>query len=273
MKRNSKAVVLVMGMLLLSLFTAACSDGGPGAMATKAASATPTKAAVTQTPEVTASPTATPEPAKVSRTSEESISSLVSPLFTDSETGNEVEHLFDGDPDTRWAGAFSQWPAELVFDLNEVYSVGLFEIAWYTDTREYYYTVSVSLDNVNYTQIIDNMEGGGLGYSEDRLLGTQARYVKYSIYGHSSNNAFVSIYEMEVLAYRLSDGDRYTVDQDAKTITLSETMTKKDFVENLRITGTYELSVPGEEAELISAGDTVTVSCGSSIVEYTVISA
>ena len=107
---------------------------------------------------------------------------------SDEQVGNEAKHMFDNDINTRYSveGAGNQ----TVLDLKYVQQVDEIAVAWYLgDTgRQYYFTVSVSEDGVNYTQVFDGMSSGQTNDFEHFEIGKTARYIKLGLNGNNTGS-------------------------------------------------------------------------------------
>lgn len=131
--------------------------------------------------------------------------------YQDNKDGNNPpEYMTDGDDTTRWAASLSDngtsttYPQWAVVDLGEACSLERIDISWFQSStqRKYYYTVSVSEDGLNYTQVVDRTQNDTSGLVSDLLSGVKGRYVRIDITGNSnwpSNaSAAASIYEIKV---------------------------------------------------------------------------
>jgi len=114
------------------------------------------------------------------------------------EEENNPTCTVDQDYITRWAASGTQWIEQ---DFGSVRPVDAVAVAFTSgQKRSYYFSIEVSEDGVNYTQVYDGASGG---LSEDMELfkfnGTvNARYVRYCGRGNSSNK-YNNLLEFAVL--------------------------------------------------------------------------
>lgn len=176
-----------------------------GSEVAKLASTTPTPTPTsgttpTPTPIVTSTPTPTPTPIATGVNL-----ALNKPITCSSEqTGNEATHLVDGDAvNTRWAA--SPMPQWAQIDLGAVYSVNKTDMVPYS-SRAYQYTVQVSTDGTNFTQVVDqtaNTTGSSL--FTDTFTAVNARYVKLTVTGcYNYTGTWASINEFRVYSATVS---------------------------------------------------------------------
>ena len=113
------------------------------------------------------------------------------------ESGNEAEHIVDGDLNTRWAASGEDYPQTVIVDLEEVYPIYKVGLTPYQD-RAYQYKVETSVDGEDYTVVVDrtsNTEGGPL--LVDEFPPVEARYVKLTVTGTNSGG-WASVREFRV---------------------------------------------------------------------------
>lgn len=117
--------------------------------------------------------------------------------FSAQQTGNEASNIVDGTEATKWsAETYPQW---VQIDLGQSYSISRTKLAPH-DNRAYQYKVEVSMDGVNYTQVVDrtaNTAGGSL--LTDTFGAVTARYVRLTVTGADNYwGGWVSIKEFGV---------------------------------------------------------------------------
>ena len=114
--------------------------------------------------------------------------------------GSTAENAVDGDIATRWAADCGEVNQYLEFDLGAEKSVFGIGLAWYMGGgRAYYFTVSVSNDGENFTDVIAN--GASSGKTEDvenhAFTETKARYIRVTGKGNVKNT-FAHITEARI---------------------------------------------------------------------------
>ena len=119
---------------------------------------------------------------------------------TSQESANPQENAIDGNKtSTRWAASGAQLPQDLIIELDGTYTLEQIAITWYNSAdgrRRYQYTVSVSEDGVNYTQVVDRSNNGKSGLVTDAMNGAKGKFVKITTTG--KNGGSVSIWEVEL---------------------------------------------------------------------------
>lgn len=101
----------------------------------------------------------------------------------------------DGDDNTRWESAFED-PQTLTITLDKNYFLSEVKIHWEAANAKSY-TLEVSTDNTNWTQVYSTTTGGdGHRWDEISLSSVEAKYIK--IYGTERNLTYgYSIWEVE----------------------------------------------------------------------------
>jgi hypothetical protein len=117
--------------------------------------------------------------------------------FSAQQAGSEASNIVDGTEATKWSTeTYPQW---VQIDLGQSYSISRTKLAPH-DNRAYQYKVEVSMDGVNYTQVVDrtaNTAGGSL--LTDTFGAVTARYVRLTVTGASNyTGGWVSIKEFGV---------------------------------------------------------------------------
>ncbi|WP_154794485.1 CBM96 family carbohydrate-binding protein [Occultella kanbiaonis] len=110
--------------------------------------------------------------------------------------GNLPVNVLDGDLNTRWS---SQGTGEWIrLDLGEVVAVSAVEIAWYQgDRRASFFGIEVSDGDGWVSVLADQVSGTSGGQETFTFASVQARYVRYTGYGNSTN-AWNSVAEFGV---------------------------------------------------------------------------
>lgn len=168
------------------------------------------------------------------------------------QTGNIPENAVDSDGDTRWVAEDSSYPQWLTIDLGEMYFLSSVDIDWYSDGGRYYrYTVSVSMDGVNYTTLVNRTDNTRSGEVKDTLYQTKARYVRIDVTGASAG--WAALYEVKVNGWYMDTvpGSDYQIDHANRLIILpvdevGTDITPQDILDNLVIKGncTYRNDFP-----------------------------
>ncbi|WP_202078998.1 glycoside hydrolase [Caldalkalibacillus salinus] len=116
---------------------------------------------------------------------------------TSEQSGNEVEHMVDGQWDTRWSA--QGYPQSAVIDLEQSYTIDKAELAPYQN-RAYQYRIEASTDGEHYTTIVDRTSNttGGLLLT-DGFSPVDARYIKLTVTGaHRYTGDWVSIRDLRL---------------------------------------------------------------------------
>ncbi|WP_261177594.1 discoidin domain-containing protein [Anaerobacillus sp. CMMVII] len=112
----------------------------------------------------------------------------ISDLYASSHDGNVPENTIDGDLGTRWsANGDGEW---IKYDLGSIQTLSHIKLAWHNGhTRQTFFSIEVSTDNVNWTPILTN--GASSGHTSDfeayELENIHGRYVKLIGHGNSSS--------------------------------------------------------------------------------------
>ncbi len=162
------------------------------------------------------------------------------------ESANPGKNIADGSSSTVWAAEGS---ANAVIDLGEVISVASVGVQMkaYDDGRSVNYGVSVSADGSSYTQVYDGACAAGGAVTEYISVGTEARYVKLSVNG-STTNSWASVAEVEVYSGTLAADDEYTA---------------ASFQNMSSVSGDFVLAPYGSTDVLYVTGDNFTLSVGA----------
>lgn len=115
------------------------------------------------------------------------------------ESGNFISSGNDGDPTTRWCAVNGSAPQWWQVDLGSVQTINKTNITWEFANRSYLYTISVSLDGSNWTQVADLSQNPSTAqFQEQSFDDIAARYVRLDILGLESG-VWASFYEFNVL--------------------------------------------------------------------------
>ncbi|MGC3956970.1 MAG: GH92 family glycosyl hydrolase [Verrucomicrobiota bacterium] len=124
---------------------------------------------------------------------------LNKPTSTDSEqAGNLASNGNDGNSGTRWSandGNANHW---WQVDLGTVCNLTGDEVTWEKNGAIYNYTVAVSLDNANWTQVVNKTANASTARTQADVYLATARYVRLTVTGLSAGN-WASFSEMRVL--------------------------------------------------------------------------
>lgn len=101
------------------------------------------------------------------------------------QTGNEPEHIFDGDLETRWSAEGEQ---SITFDLGDIHRIEYASFAFFKGiSRKAMFDIETSPDGVQWVTVYD---GASLENTEQlqavRLLPSNCRYIRYN--GHGSSD-------------------------------------------------------------------------------------
>ena len=112
------------------------------------------------------------------------------------QTENGRYNVIDGNFDTRWSTNGIQ---NITLDLGEITTIDQLGIAFMSgDVRTSYYKISVSEDNVVYTQIADKESSGKtLDFEFTDMNGIKGRFVRIDVTG-TSEGSWSSITELAV---------------------------------------------------------------------------
>lgn len=115
---------------------------------------------------------------------------------------NLVDGNWDGSSDHRWAvTGYPQW---VVIDLGELYQILETRFRGYQN-RGYQYTISVSDDNVHYTEIVDRSNNFSTSVVFTDSVDASGRYVRLEVVGGGSyDGEWVNVLELEVMGAQLS---------------------------------------------------------------------
>ena len=113
--------------------------------------------------------------------------------------GNEVGKANDGSTTTRWAASDGTVPQWWMVDLGTSKTLSKVDINWYSNATRYsQYTIQTSIDNVNWTTVVNKSTNTITGPTSDTFNAT-ARFVRVNISFTSSG--FVSAYEIGVYGH------------------------------------------------------------------------
>ena len=103
---------------------------------------------------------------------------------------------FQGDPDSRWVG--DTMPEWLVYDLGDVQILNKTKLSFYkwNEGRTYNYSLEVSVDSVNWIQVLTNVSSTTEEWSEKAIDPIDARYIKI-IFISSNQLNWASLWEAE----------------------------------------------------------------------------
>ncbi|PIB34442.1 hypothetical protein BFP72_02905 [Reichenbachiella sp. 5M10] len=130
---------------------------------------------------------------------------------------NIVENLVDGSTTTRWS--VSGFPQTATIDLGAIYSLESTEVTCYND-RAYQYTVSVSTDGSNYSQVVDRSSNSTPGTDSspiiDNFSAVNGRYIQVTVTGAEVyTGSWVSLTEFRIF------GEAVTNTVDVSSVSLS----------------------------------------------------
>ena len=196
----------------------------------------------------------------------------------ETETGNVLANLVDGDGKTRWAANgtvqlisggsdYANGPVELVVDLGAEYLIDSVTIAWVrggNNDRTFYYELSVSADGETFgAPFAGYAEGEGEFAAEtehEASSAAEGRYLKLSVRG-ANQQTYLSVYELRVYGFALGESAEYSVDHATASVALlgDEPMTVQALKEKLAPVGNFKrteyLPAQGSDGVNVADGD------------------
>jgi hypothetical protein len=104
------------------------------------------------------------------------------------ELGNPPTNAIDRNLNTRWSShAVNKY---IQVDLGSIKSICSLSIAWFNgDTRQYFFTISTSVDGLNFSNVLQGSSSGHTQQPENyQIHDNSARYVKISVSRNTENN-------------------------------------------------------------------------------------
>jgi hypothetical protein len=103
----------------------------------------------------------------------------------------------DGDPDSRWSG--DTMPEWISFDFGNVKSLGMTQLEFYNWNagRIYNYTIQVSLDNINWTDVVVNGSSSSSQWTTNEFNLVDARYVRV-VFNSSNQSDWAGLWEAQL---------------------------------------------------------------------------
>lgn len=121
------------------------------------------------------------------------VTGVTASVFQD---GNPAAQAVDGDLATRWSG--QGVGAFITVDLGKLRQVCGVNVAWYQgDTRTNTFTIGVSTDGTNFTQVYSGTSSLGTALQTYAVTSRTARYVRLTFNGNTLND-WASINELQV---------------------------------------------------------------------------
>ena len=114
-----------------------------------------------------------------------------------SERGNPPTNAIDRNLNTRWSShAVNKY---IQVDLGSNKTICGLSITWFKgDTRQYLFTISTSVDGLNYSNVLQGSSSGHAHQPENyQIHSTSARYVKITVSRNTQNN-WASISEITI---------------------------------------------------------------------------
>jgi len=105
-----------------------------------------------------------------------------------SELGNSSTNAIDRNLNTRWSShAVNKY---IQVDLGSIKAICGISIAWFKgETRQYFFTISTSVDGLSYSNVLQGSSSGHAHQLENyQIRDTSAKYVKITISGNTQNN-------------------------------------------------------------------------------------
>jgi len=106
----------------------------------------------------------------------------------------------DSDVNSLWTAIPT--PQHLIYDLGYLQMVSLtkFSFCNFNCGRVYQYSIFLSNDQINWTEVVSNVSSGLNEWTENQFTPKQARYVKLLLLSNSENN-LATVWETEVWGY------------------------------------------------------------------------
>lgn len=176
--------------------------------------------------------------------------------------GNDAEHAVDGNSSTKWVASSGSYPQDITVDLGAAYYVDNLAVDWdYRGGARYYgYTISVSEDGKQFSEIVNQKQNTNAKTNVDSLMLTKARYIKVTAL--SCNQAgWASVFEMRANGYRL-ESDCYTVDEEHQLIIVDDFpetgLAEGTFANYIQVSGNYDYRI-NLSSGWIKEGNTVDI--------------
>ncbi len=111
---------------------------------------------------------------------------------------NSIDGDTDPASDSRWAGVLPM-PDSIVFDLDGVYTINETHFSFYRwdQGRIYNFSVQVSVDGVNWTEVLTDMVSSSAQWSINQFDSVEARYVKL-ISLSNNESQWAGLWEAEI---------------------------------------------------------------------------
>jgi len=161
----------------------------------------------------------------------------------------KLTNAYDNDESTKWNPQATDYNSgeSVIFSFDRAVNISALRILF--EKRSYYFTVAVSSDGMNYTQISEvNSENKNIYYSSDNLCtvhgftSVAVQFVKLSFIG--SSNGSMSVYLDEIWAYATPEKESEQTPESVKTpLTIISAMSEGAW----EIEGDCQLAYDGDE--------------------------
>jgi len=176
--------------------------------------------------------------------------------------GNTAENAVDGNSSTRWTAKDGLYPQSITIDLEKAYRLDTLTLDWdpKSGNRVYTYTVAISEDGENYTDIINAEDNKTVGRTTNSLYLANARYLRITATG-CNEAGWATLFEVKADGYSITSNS-YEIDEEHHLIIVKEIPTTglagSDFSDNLTIGGNYNSRI-NYSSGWIHEGNTVDI--------------
>lgn len=128
--------------------------------------------------------------------------------------------VFDGDPDSRWAG--DNMPQWIQFELQEVSPVSRTKISFFNwdNGRIYNFSIQVSTDTLNWLSVVSNASSANEEWTVNDFNPVEAKFIRV-IFNYSNQNHWAGMWEAEIYgitggltAVHQSSPEKYALSQN-----------------------------------------------------------
>ncbi len=105
-------------------------------------------------------------------------------------TGEVAENAIDGDLNTKWSGSGTPQWVTLDLGIPQLVNMAKISFAAYQWGKTYTYTLAISLDGINWTDVISNAQSAPLQWTDATFNPINARYLRLTINSATLPNYF-----------------------------------------------------------------------------------